>query len=316
MYLCDLKLKNKNMENNQVIIPPMENEKSKTSKGMLILLVIIVLVLGASVGIMLSKLSDQKKEAAEVQEILESQKKNLEDDLTDLQDQFGALQTNNDSLINLASQQQEKITKLLAIQADNAYKIKMYQKELGTLREVLRSYIVQVDSLQQIAEVLKADKKELTKNLADERAQRTRLADDKERLTSTVQKAQILSAADIVTIGLNNRSRENQRARFIEKLKTCFTVRENQVATASERVFYLVIIKPDKKVLTNKANDTFQTQDGGAIVYTDKRTIEYENKDIEMCIFTDNDNRLTAGNYEAKLYCEGYLVGSSTFELK
>ena len=294
----------------------MDQGKSKTNKGILILLIIIVLVLGASVGIMLSKLSDQKKEAADMQEVLEGQKQVLEEDLTDLQDQFGALQTNNDSLKVLASEQQEKITKLLAVQADNTYKIRMYQKELGTLREVLKSYIIQVDSLNQRNLALTAEKTELTKNLAEERAQRTRLTQDKEKLTTTVQKAQVLSAGDVLTIGLNNRSKDTQRVRNIEKLKTCFTVRENQIAAAGERVFFLVIIKPDKKVLVNKSNDTFPTQEGGDIVYTAKRVIEYENKDIEVCIFADSNGQLTAGNYEAKLYCDGYMVGSSTFALK
>lgn len=302
--------------NNKVIMPGDEPRQSKANKGVLILLVIVVLVLGAAVGIMLSKLSDQKKEAAEIQEVLESQKQILEEDLTDLQDQFGALQTNNDSLINLANEQQEKITKLLAIQADNAYKIKMYQKELGTLREVLKSYIIQVDSLNQRNLALTAEKAELSKNLAQERAQRARLSDDKDKLTSTVQKAQILSVSDIVTDGLNNRSRETQRVRNIEKLKTCFTVRENQVTQAGEKVFYLVIVKPDKKTLANKANDSFPTQDGD-MIYTAKRTIEYENKDIDVCIFSDNNGQLTAGNYEARIYCDGYLVGtSSAFTLK
>lgn len=306
------------MENTgQVTIPPMDQEKSKTNKGALVLLVIIVLVLGATVGVMLSKLNDQKKEAAEVQEILESQKQTLEEDLTDLQDQFGSLQTNNDSLKTLAAEQQDKITKLLAINADNTYKIKMYQKELGTLREVLKSYIIQVDSLNQRNEILTAEKTELARNLAAERAQRTRLTEDKDKLTTTVQKAQVLSASDILTIGLNSRSKDTERVRNIEKLKTCFIVRENQIATVGERIIYLVIVKPDKKVLTNKANDTFLTQEGSEIVYTARRTIEYENKDIEVCIFTDNDGRLVAGNYEAKLYCDGYLIGSSSiFVLK
>lgn len=298
-------------------MPGDEPRQNKNNKGVLILLVIVVLVLGASVGIMLSKLNDQKKEAAQVQEILETQKKTLEEDLTDLQDQFGSLQTSSDSLKNLASEQQEKITKLLAVQADNAYKIKMYQKELGTLREVLKSYIIQVDSLNQRNMALTAEKSELTKSLAQERAQRTRLSEDKDKLTSTVQKAQILSVSGITTEGLNNRSKETQRVRNIEKLKTCFIVRENQVAKAGEKVFYLVIVKPDKKTLTNKANDSFPTQDGGNIVYTAKRTIEYENKDIELCLFSDNNGQLIAGNYEAKIYCDGYLVGTSTaFTLK
>ena len=295
---------------------PETSKTSKASKGILVLLVIIVLVLGASVGIMLSKLNDQKKEAAEVQEILEGQKKVLEDDLTDLQDQFGALQTNNDSLKSLASEQQQKITKLLAVQADNSYKIKMYQKELETLRGILRSYIVQVDSLNQRNLVLTQEKTELARNLASERAQRTRLAEDKERLSSTVQKAQILSISDIKTVGLNSRNSVTERVRNIDKLKTCFTVRENQVAITGERVFYLVIIKPDKKVLFNNANNVFTLQEGGENIYTDRRFIDYENKDIEVCIFTDNNNRLTAGAYEANVYCDGYLVGTSSFVLK
>ena len=296
-------------------MPPMDQEKSKTGRGIVILLVIIVLVLGASVGVMLSKLNDQKKEAADVQIILESQKKSLEDDLTDLQDQFGTLETTNDSLKSLASEQQEKITKLLAIQADNAQKIRMYQKELGTLREVLKSYIIQVDSLQQSNLALRGEKTALAKDLAEVRTQRERLTDDKEKLTSTVQKARILSVSDIVTSGLNSRSNVTDRVRNIDKLRTCFTVRENQVAAAGERTVFLIVIKPDRKALANKTGETCATQDG-EIVYTAKRTIEYENRDIEVCIFSDNEGRLTAGSYEVKLYCEGYLAGSSTFVLK
>ncbi len=293
-----------------------DSKQNKSNKGVLILLVIIILVLGSGVGIMLSKLSDQKQDAAEVQNLLEEQKRSLEEDLTDLQDQFGSLRTNNDSLQQLAVTQQERITKLLAVQADNSYKIKMYQKELSTLREVLKSYIMQVDSLNTRNLALTAEKTELTKNLADERAQRERLSEDKQKLTSTVQKAQVVTVADIAVEGLNSRSKETQRVKTIDKLKACFTVRENPVATAGEKVFYLVIVKPDKKVLANKTNDTFSTQDGGSIVYTAKRTIEYENKDIEACIFADNNNQLIAGNYEIKVYGDGYLLGTSTFSLK
>jgi hypothetical protein len=130
-----------------------------------------------------------------------------------------------------------------------------------------------------------------------------------------VQKAQVLAAADILTTGLNSRSKDTQRVRNIEKLRTCFTVRENQVAVATEKIFYLIITKPDKNVLANKAGESFATQDGD-LVYTAKRAIEYENKDIEVCIFSDTNGRLAAGNYEVKLYCDGYMTGTSTFTLK
>ena len=301
------------MENNQ------NQETGKANKGIVVLLVIIILVLGAVVGVMFSKLSDQEKKKIEVQEALEDQKaikKILEDDLIDLQEKFGSLQTNNDSLKTLASEQQERISKLLAIQADNAYKIRTYQKELETLRTILKDLYYRVDSLNQQNIALKKEKDDLSKNLQAERVQTARLTEERQHLTTTVQKAQVLSVADIQTIGLNNKGKDTPRARNIDKLKTCFTVRENLVTAAGERVFYLVIINPAKKSLTNKNNDFFTMQEGNEIVYTDKRTMDYENKDIEVCIFSDNNGRLTDGKYEVRIYCEGYLVGTSTFVLK
>ncbi|MDR0714076.1 MAG: hypothetical protein LBF89_07460 [Bacteroidales bacterium] len=290
--------------------------QAKSPKGIQILLLVIILVLAAGVGILIFKYSDLKQVSADTQAILEQQKISLEQDLTQLQGEFGALQTDNDSLQNLASEQQEKITKLLKIQADNVYKIKMYQKELASLREVLKSYIVQVDSLNTRNQLLTQEKKELTRSLSREREQRAKLSEDKEKLTTTVQKAQILSISDITVFGLNNRGKETQRIRYVEKLKTCFTVRANQVAEAGERFFYVLIVKPDKKMMANKNNDVFLIHDGSELIYTDKRAIEYENKDLEVCIFSDNFNRETAGIYEVFIYCDGYLLGSAKFELK
>ena len=293
-----------------------DQTKNKTNKGLVILLVIAVLFLATSVGVMLSKLNDQRIEAAEVQEILEGQKKLLEDDLTDLQEQFGSLQTNNDSLMNLAAEQQARITRLLAIQANNAQTIRTYQRELETLREVLRSYIIQVDSLNQSNIALRAERIELSRDLAAERSQTARLTQDRDRLTSTVQIAQVLAAGNVQTTGLNNRGNETPRARNVDKLRTCFVVRENPVAAPGDKIIYIVILLPDKRTLANRANATFQTQDGDEIVFTDRRTISYENSDIDVCIFCDNDNRLVEGNYEVRLYCDGHMIGRSTFELR
>ena len=58
-------------------------------------------------------------------------------------------------------QQQEKIEKLIALQAEDAYKIRMYRKEMETLRSVLRSYIVQIDSLNMQNQELLAENKQL-----------------------------------------------------------------------------------------------------------------------------------------------------------
>jgi len=133
---------------------------------------------------------------------------------------------------------------------------------------------------------------------------------------STGLKPQTISVSDIKTTGVTKQNRETERVMIIDKLKTCFTVHENQLANSYERTFYLVIIKPDKSVLPNQANDTFPTKEGAKIGYTVKSTITYENKNVKACIITENYNRLTAGEYEVKLYCDGELAGESTFILK
>ena len=299
----------------------MESVKDKTTesragKGVVVLLVIIVMGLGATVGILLSKQKEKEEEWAKVQLLLEDHRMLLENELTALQGDFGALQTDNDSLMNLASEQQERITRLLAIQADNAHRIRLYQRELETLRGVLRGYIVQVDSLNTSNIALREQGRTLRRDLDEERRQRAEVVQHRDELTTTVQRAQVLTASDIATIGMNNRDRETPRVRNIVRLQTCFTVRENPVAAHGERTIYLVLVLPNKAVLQNRNNTTFLTHEGAEIVYTDKRVIDYTNSDIVACIYSENNNRLIEGNYEVKLYCDGYLIGTSSFVLR
>ena len=141
--------------------------------------------------------------------------------------------------------------------------------------------------------------------------QKKNLPDDKECQISAAT-----FVSDIKTIGLTNKNRETERAMIINKLKTCFTVHETLLSSSYERTFYLVITQPDLKVIPNNTNDSFPTKEGDDIVYTYKSTIAFDNRDFKACIFTVNIGRLIAGNYEAKLYCEGDLVGASTFVLK
>lgn len=288
-----------------------------SSKGLVILLIIVVLILGAVIAILYSKMQDQAEASLEAQELLEDQKVALENDLKSLQLDFGNLKTNNDSLKMLAASQQEHIEKLLKTQADNSYKIRTYQKELATLREVLKSYIIQVDSLNQRNAALRAENTALTSDLQTEKAQNTRLSKQNETLNETVQTAKVLQVSDIQVIGLNSRSKENGRAKNIAKLKTTFTIRANSIAAAGERVFYIVIVKPDKKVLANPSNATFETKEGSQLIYSDKRTVDYQNKDLEVTIYAENDGSFTAGNYTIKIYSEGYLLATnSDFSLK
>jgi hypothetical protein len=142
------------------------------------------------------------------------------------------------------------------------------------------------------------------------------LTQQKEELSKKVQQASVLSAKNIAITALNKRSRENIKADRIAKLKVCFTVRENSIVPAGPRVIYIRIARPDELVLTSSADNLMKFQ-GEQVVYTEKREIEYENADIDLCIFYDvKAGELIPGNYKVDLFTDGSLVGSSAITLK
>lgn len=100
-------------------------------------------------------------------EAIHEEKELLEQELTDLSHNYDQLKTSNDTLNNKLSQEQEKIALLLEKMQkfrDNSYaEINRYKKEIGTLKSVLRSYVVQIDSLNQLNQKLVAENSEVKK---------------------------------------------------------------------------------------------------------------------------------------------------------
>jgi hypothetical protein len=74
------------------------------------------------------------------------------------------------------------------------------------------------------------------------------------------------------------------------------------------------IARPDDVILTAGMN--FMDFGGEQIVYTASREVSYENVDVDMCIYWQNDGQLVPGAYDLNLYADGYVIGSTSFALK
>ncbi|NJK95487.1 MAG: hypothetical protein HC905_11790 [Bacteroidales bacterium] len=68
-------------------------------------------------------------------------------------------------------------------------------------------------------------------------------------------------------------------------------------------------------VLAYSEGDVFSFQ-GENIVYSAKRQIEYENKDLDVCIFWDNNDKLITGTYTVDIFTDGVLIGTTKFNIK
>jgi hypothetical protein len=136
----------------------------------------------------------------------------------------------------------------------------------------------------------------------------------KEELTSKVEIASIIQAKDIVAVSLNKKRKETTRINLLDKLRICFTLRENPLAKAGQKEVFMRVIRPDSLVIATSPNNLFQYK-ANRIIYSASRVVDYMNQDVEMCIFLDNTGDFIIGNYSVELYLEGNIIGRTNFML-
>jgi predicted nuclease with TOPRIM domain len=294
---------------------PTSGAAPKPRKKVPMYLIAIVITLAVIAVLLAVTLYTNDRKNKENIEYIEEEKSKLENELNGLIVNYDSLKVKSDSLSDQLGAEQERIRQLLKRQASSATKIKMYQRELETLRKVMRSYVVQIDSLNM-------KNQELTAENIQVRGEYQKLSDDyedvsKERdeLSSTVMLAKKLAAKNILVEGLNKNSKVKDKIRKIEKLRVCFTVLENNVADPGNKMIYMRIIRPDEVVLSSPDAGMFEFGEE-SLVYSEKRELEYANADIDMCIYWDIAEELIPGTYYVNLYCEGHEIGSASFLLK
>lgn len=293
-------------------------EKKTNVNALYGVLGLLVVVLAVAVYMLLDtrkNLNLVSEDLAEKTEFFRVEKDSLEGELRNIYFRYDTLETNNLELQVEMQQQKEKIDKLIAIQADDAYKIRMYRKEMETLRSVLRSYIVQIDSLNMQNQELLAENKQLRNTELRLSTEKEQLEKDKTQLEEIKDMATTLQASQIDLVMLNKRDKESDRIRTAVKVRVDFTLRANNVAIAGEKRIFLRIIRPDQVVLGSPDLEMIEFN-GEQLPASASRVINYENEDLPVSIFWTNDGEIVPGEHGVELYSEGKLIGSAAFVLK
>jgi FtsZ-binding cell division protein ZapB len=293
----------------------MENTTPTPNRKPTIILTILVVIMAVGMILLYMQYSKMKTDSAIVQEALEEQKNSLTVELKDMMSEYEGLKSDNDSLNQQIDKQQNRIKSLLSINKDNLEKIKLYKKELGTLRDIMKSYIVQIDSLNTRNQKLITENSEVKSALDVSRKNNEDITKEKEDLNSKVQMASVLNAKNVVGTALNKRGKDTPRASRTTKIKVCCTIRENPLIPAGEKEVFLRISRPDELVLASSEQNVFDYE-GKQIVYSAKRSVTYENKDVDMCLFYENAAQLIPGTYSVDLFAEGKMIGTGSFVLK
>jgi hypothetical protein len=285
-----------------------------TENGKPVKMMAASIVLGVILVLLVILYFVQKHNMREMETVLTEEKDSLANELRRISFAFDTLKTNNDTLKANLERDKEKIIKILEINESNVRLIRQYKKEIKTMREIMKSYIVQIDSLNTRNKLLVAENSEIRQEMKQVKNTNTELSKVKEELSSKVEVASVIQAKDIVAVPLNKKRKETNKISLLDKLRICFTLRENPIAKAGQKTVYLRVIRPDSLVIATSPDNLFDYRKN-KIIFSASREVEYMNQDIEMCIFLDNTGDFIVGNYSAELYLEGSIIGRTNFML-
>ncbi len=283
---------------------------------------IVFLILLISNGYFAYKFYTVRKEKVFVEVELKdtgAEKANLEKEYSDMLAQYSSLKTDNSKISGELEQEKTKIKEMLdeikGLKNANSYQIGQYKKELNTLREIMRSYIVQIDSLNTRNKLLSDENKQVKTDFQKVKTEKETLQVKTDDLSQKVDVAMTLRAISIAPTPVNDKAKEVTKAKKVTKIKVCFTLTENAIAKPGNRIIFLRIARPDKEILPNPDGAMFDFEEK-QILYSAKREIDYENKDVDLCIYWANTGTLTEGVYTIDLFSEGKQIGTATFALK
>ncbi len=293
----------------------------KTKIGIVITVISILLIGGGiSFYLMYQNLQSKNQAISEMSQQFELEKEQLTDEYSQLALQYEGygLRIGNDSLANLLDAQRYKVQRLLeelrTVKASNVKRINELKNELGTLRAIMRQYVIQIDSLNALNTQLRTENKVVTQRYTEEQLKTSALVEEKKALTTKITLASILEARNITVESLTEKGRKATKISKTAQLKFNFVINKNISAPTGEKFIYLRILQPDESPLVKK-NDNVFLFESKYINYSARRPIEYEGEEVAVTIYWDVEEFLQPGTYRADIFADGYIIGTAKFNL-
>lgn len=295
-------------------------EKKSSNKGIVYGLIAAIVLLVAYIAY--QHFNTQKVIEEKVNIGIE--KNELLNELNEIQSQYDTLYTDNEELQAEMEEQQLKVDSMLVVikkHKGDAWTIRQLRKETESLRTIMKGYLVTIDSLNTLNIELEAENLEIKGELTQEKKKTKNLEKKSDDLSKIITKGGQLQAlnmwAGTIKVRSNGNQVETDRASKAQKVKSCFTLSENNIAKSGNKNLYFRVISPEGSVLTdnNSSGETFD-YDGVKGIYTMIRKVDYKNKAMDLCIYWDIPKPLTPGFYLVEVYADKTLIGRTSFDLK
>lgn len=286
-------------------------EEQNLKKVMYALIAVAVLLAGALAYIWYQKSSLVKDLTIEKEELTEQ--------MIALQNDYATLSSDYDDInLQLDSSRLEVqmlIEKITQTEATNRSKIRQYERELGTLRSIMRNYIVQIDSLNTLNKQLTADAAAARREAAESRRRQQELSKTVEGLSEQVAAGSVIKARGIRMEAYNASDKVTDRSSRVVRLLTTLSLVENDLAPKGPVRVYIRVKGPDGILLTNSSQRTFEV-DGEPMICSASREVDYQGKEVELGIYLNDITGYVKGIYTVEAYTEQTRLGSAELMLR
>lgn len=288
-------------------------------KALIVLAIVVMLALAGLAVWLFMNLQQQRQANQEMKELAELDKQEMENEYERFTMQYSEMitQINNDSIVAQLTQEQlrtqELLEELKRVKEDDAREIARLKKELATVREVLRSYIRQVDSLNRLNETLRSENLQIRDELAQTTREKQGLQSEKQSLTEKVAIAAQLDATGITLTAMrDDKPTRKNKLKKANKLLVTYTIARNVTASNGQRTIYTRIKKPNGDVLDGGGSFEYENR---TIKASARNTIEYTGEQTTVRAYWSGSDMLSAGEYVVSIFADGNLIGMARFNM-
>ena len=281
--------------------------------------ILVVLLLAGATAYLFVSLNKQKEENAAIKELAEIDKKEMENEYQQFAQQYSEMKTqiNNDSIVAQLTAEQEKTQKLLdelrRVKSTDAREITRLKKELATVRAVIRSYVMEIDSLNRVNASLTQENTRVKGQYEAATRQIEGLSTEKRSLSEKVAIAAQLDATGISLVAKNKRGKSTDQIEKATTLQVSFNITRNVTAASGVKDIYVRIMSPTGNLLNGAGSFSYENR---TLQYSMKRSVEYNGEETPVSLFWNVSQALVAGTYQVSIFADGNMIGSRSFAFK
>ncbi len=288
-------------------------------KTLYALIGVVIVALLAVMGYLIYSLNESNEQNKQMLELAEMDKLEMQNEYENFARQYNEMKTqiNNDSLMAQLEQEQQRTQELLEelrrTKSNDAAEITRLKKELATMREVLKTFVAEIDSLNRLNTQLTNENENLRQQQVVQQQQISSLSSEKASLSDKVEIASQLDATAISITALNKRQKAAKKIADVKTFQVSFNIARNVTAAAGNRTVYVRILKPTGEAVNGGGTFAFENRN---LEYSMRKDIEYNGEETPVTMYWNVTEMLVAGQYRVQIFADGKNIGGGSISFE